>query len=224
MYLLYRAKTLVTRTLRYMNLHDVRIPYTRGELTEQQLPANPTALLTQWLEEATTEREPNAAALGTVNEDGFPSVRFVLIKEVHQKGLVFFTNYESRKGQHLAMNPVAALTFWWPSAERQVRVEGTVSKLPAAQSDAYFLSRPRESQIGAVASPQSTVIASRAVLEERANELAQPGTNLVRPGWWGGYIVAPTRYEFWQGRVGRLHDRFEALPVGAAWEWRRLAP
>lgn len=207
-----------------MNLHDVRIPYTTGELSEEDLLREPATLLTRWLAEATTEREPNAAALGTVDANGFPSVRFVLVKEVRPDGLVFFTNYESRKGQHLTANPVAALTFWWPSAERQVRVEGTVERLPAAESDAYFMSRPLESRIGALASPQSTVIANRAALEERVAALAAPNADLTRPSWWGGYIVHPTRYEFWQGRVGRLHDRFEALPTGATWEWRRLAP
>ena len=207
-----------------MNLHDVRIPYTRGELGEEHLPEQPTVLLTAWLGEATTEREPNAAALGTADEHGFPSVRFVLVKEVTEAGLVFFTNYHSRKGQHLAANPHAALTFWWPSSERQVRVEGTVEQLAAADSDAYFASRPLESRIGAAASPQSSVITGREVLEARAEQLAREGEALARPEWWGGYTVTPTRYEFWQGRMGRLHDRFEALPAGSRWEWRRLAP
>lgn len=208
-----------------MNLHDVRIRYEKGALDEHSLPEHPMTLFTTWLTDATSEPEPNAAALGTVDAAGNPSVRFVLVKEVRENSLVFFTNYDSRKGHHLNAHPVAAVTFWWPSLERQVRMEGTVQRLPAVESDAYFAERPVESRIGAASSPQSAVIANRDVIEERAAQLrAEFGDDVPRPASWGGYEVVLTRYEFWQGRAGRMHDRFEALPSGNAWLWQRLAP
>lgn len=213
------------RTLHVMNLHDVRIRYEKGALDAGALPEHPMALFAAWLREAVNEPEPNAAALGTVDYQGHPSVRYVLLKEVRDNSVVFFTNYESRKGQHLTRVPVAALTFWWPTLERQVRLEGLVQRLPAEESDAYFAERPLESRIGAAASPQSEVIASREVIDERAAALrAEFGEHIVRPASWGGYEVMLERYEFWQGRAGRMHDRFEALPNGDAWSWRRLAP
>lgn len=208
-----------------MNLHDQRIAYVKGELTLADLPPHPMSLLVQWLAEAQDEYEPNAVALGTVDEHRRPSVRYVLIKEVRSNSVVFFTNYNSRKGVHIAENPFAAVTFWWPKLERQVRVEGTVQRLPGEESDAYFAARPLESQIGAVASPQSAVIPSRSVLEDRAAELRKTAASgIARPDNWGGFEVVLDRYEFWQGRDGRMHDRFEALPVQSAWQWRRLAP
>ncbi len=198
-------------------------------LSEQSVDPNPTRQFQRWLEEASTSGIvlPEAVALATSTRDGRPSVRFVLLKGADENGFVFYTNYLSRKGKELTENPRAELAFWWGSLERQVRVEGMVTKVAEADSDEYFQTRPRESQIGALASAQSTVISSRADLERTARELAAKfeGKKIPRPPHWGGFRLVPEAIEFWQGREGRLHDRIlYRRTAGGRWEIERLAP
>lgn len=184
----------------------------------------------QWLSQAVAAQvlEPNAMTLATVTPEGTPDARIVLLKGIDpHEGFVFYTNYESRKGQELTHLPKACLVFFWPQLERQVRVEGTVAKVPDAMSDAYFASRPLESRIGAWASPQSRAIPDRDVLEQRRQEAEARVSNgtLPRPAHWGGYGLQPHRIEFWQGRVGRLHDRFVYTRQATDdWMIERLAP
>jgi pyridoxamine 5'-phosphate oxidase len=170
---------------------------------------------------------PDAMSLATVTPDGRPTARMVLLKQVDDDGFVFFTNYQSSKARQLEINPYAALVFYWPQFERQVRVEGKVTKTSAEESAAYFKTRPRESQIGAWASPQSEVISAREVLEQRAHELSDEycDREIDCPTHWGGFRLKPDRIEFWKGRVGRLHDRllYELQPDGS-WTIKRLAP
>lgn len=207
----------------------MRRSYHAATLDEAGLPADPVDLFVAWVGAATDagELEPNAMALATVGADGQPRVRFVLLKDASGEGLSFFTNYDSRKGRDLSEVPRASVAFWWPKLERQVRVDGTVSRLPAAASDAYFASRPRGSRIGAWVSHQSTRVSGRGELaEERAAAEAKfGGGDVPRPPYWGGYLLRPERYEFWQGREDRLHDRIEYARLGDH-EWRisRLAP
>lgn len=210
---------------------DLRKEYERGRLLEADVPSDPFALFEEWLRGAVEAglREPNAMTLATADASGRPSARVVLLKGFDPRGFSFFTNYESRKGQELAANPHAALCFWWGSLERQVRIEGAVERLPAAESDAYFGSRPPGSRLGALVSRQSQVIPGRHVLESRLAELEAQytGTTPERPEWWGGYLVIPARFEFWQGGPHRLHDRLcyerdAATPFG--WQIERLSP
>jgi pyridoxamine 5'-phosphate oxidase len=172
------------------------------------------------------EPEPTAMVLSSVSPEMRPSSRVVLLKSVDEKGFVFFSNYLSRKGMHLKANPFAALTFFWPLTERQVRIEGIVGKTDAEESDNYFYSRPLESRINAIISPQSQPIASRSHLETEREKLLLIGNaeNIKRPEHWGGYRLKPDRIEFWQGRPGRLHDRIQYLLEGDIWEVNRLAP
>jgi len=205
----------------------LRQNYDVGALDEADSDADPFRQFTRWFDEALNAdlMEPNAMALATVDAHGRPGSRMVLLKGVDEKGFVFFTNYESRKGLDLAANPMAALLFWWDRLHRQVRVEGRVEKVEDAESERYFESRPYGSRIGAAASPQSRVIGSRADLEERfrALEAAHP-EDLPRPAHWGGFRVVPDHFEFWQGRESRLHDRLVYRPAGDAWRIERLAP
>jgi pyridoxamine 5'-phosphate oxidase len=205
----------------------LRQNYDVGALDEADADADPFRQFTRWFDEALNAdlMEPNAMALATVDAHGRPGSRMVLLKGVDEKGFVFFTNYESRKGLDLAANPMAALLFWWDRLHRQVRVEGRVEKVEDAESERYFESRPYGSRIGAAASPQSRVIGSRADLEERfrALEAAHP-EDLPRPAHWGGFRVVPDHFEFWQGRESRLHDRLVYRPAGDAWRIERLAP
>ncbi|MET4104798.1 pyridoxamine 5'-phosphate oxidase [Hymenobacter sp. UYP22] len=211
-------------------LADLRQTYSRQTLTEADVQMEAVVQFRAWLEEAIAARveEPSAMTLATVNEAGQPAARVVLLKGLPQdEGFLFFTNYESRKGQELATSPLAALTFFWPALERQVRVEGRVEKAPETVSTEYFQSRPRSSQIGAWASPQSQPIRTREELEEREQEVAARFAGqeqLPRPDNWGGYLLRPQRIEFWQGRPSRLHDRlvYERHPGG--WKISRLAP
>jgi len=168
-----------------------------------------------------------AMTLATVDQLGRPSARVVLLKGVDQRGFVFFTNYESRKGHELTENPQAALVFYWPDQERQVRIAGEASKLPTAESDAYFRTRPRGSRLAAWASEQSATVKDRAALEEKWQQMEAQyaGQEIPRPPFWGGYLLAPVRIEFWQGRPNRLHDRFEYLKLlDNTWQIERLAP
>lgn len=206
----------------------MRRAYKRGALEKEQLPADPLVLFGAWLDAAVEagELEPNAMALATVGDDGQPRVRFVLLKDATQAGFVFFSNYESRKGLDLEAVPRASLAFWWPKSERQVRVDGGVAKLSAAESDAYFHSRPHGSQVGAWASRQGRPIADRQALIEQVEQYVEkfaPGP-IPRPPYWGGYVLTPERMEFWQGRDDRLHDRFEYRLSADGWSDRRLSP
>jgi pyridoxamine 5'-phosphate oxidase len=210
------------------DLARMREEYARAGLDEAAAGDEPLGLLGRWLNEAIDAglHEPNAMALATATPDGRPSVRIVLLKGLDERGLTFFTGYESRKGAELEANPRAAAVMLWHPLQRQVRVEGRVSRIEDAESDAYFDSRPRGSQIGAVASPQSQVIASREVLEQRVAEVSQvfEGHDVLRPPVWGGYRVALESVEFWQGRQSRLHDRLRFVRTSDGWRRDRLAP
>ncbi len=210
------------------DLAALRKSYERAELDESSAAADPLALFERWLGEALQAQlpEPNAMTLATVGADGRPSTRIVLIKGFDARGIVWYTNYDSRKGRELAAHPQAALQFHWVALERVVRIEGRVEKVDADESDAYFASRPLDSRIGAWASPQSQVIASRAQLLAAA---AKAGARYLldppRPPHWGGYRLTPDCWEFWQGRKSRLHDRLRyRLEPGGAWRRERLAP
>ena len=210
-------------------MNEAKDQYNEDSIDEVSVDRDPLQLFQRWLDEAeaTGMRLPEAMTLATSTPDGRPSARLVLLKGADERGLVFYTNYQSRKARDLDSNPHAALVFYWPQLERQVRVEGRVEKTSAEESDAYFKTRPRESQIGAVASPQSEVIASRAALQRKAEELERfyEGREVDRPDHWGGYRLRPERIEFWKGRPGRLHDRisYERQPDGS-WTITRLAP
>lgn len=236
-----------------MSIADIRRDYTVGHLDRRDLVPHPLAQFDRWFAEAAQSKsagsrlrrfaigiyksfamlfggknlEVNALALATVSADGKPSVRTVLLKGVDARGFIFFTNYDSRKGQELAGNPNAALVFYWPELERQVCVAGAVTKLPQAESEKYFHSRPKLSQVAAVASPQSSPLPDRAALESRMSQLKQLFTHaeVPIPDYWGGYVLAPERIEFWQGRASRLHDRFSyTRQVDGTWMITRLAP
>ncbi len=213
-----------------VNIADIRREYHRAALTEADVDADPMRQFERWLSEAMRAElpEPTAMALATADAAGHPSARIVLLKGAGADGFVFYTNYDSRKGGELASRPEAALLFHWVELERQVRIEGRVGKVSAAESDAYFESRPVPSRIGASVSPQSRVIPDRAWLEREfaAAELrvGTQGTAVPRPAHWGGYRLVPMVMEFWQGRSSRLHDRIRYRHDGAQWRVERLAP
>jgi pyridoxamine 5'-phosphate oxidase len=207
----------------------MRQTYGLGELLESQVDADPIAQFGLWLAQATEAGlpEPNAMVLATADADGKPSARTVLLKGLDERGFVFFTNQQSRKADDLAANPYCALVFPWHAMERQVRVEGTVSKVPTEEVDAYFASRPRGSQLGAWASQQSQPVESREDLDLQyaSYERQWPeGTEISAPYFWGGYRVRPEAFEFWQGRTGRLHDRLAYYRAHDAWRLLRLQP
>jgi pyridoxamine 5'-phosphate oxidase len=210
-----------------ISLADMRKSYQSAELLEDSAQNHPMRQFEQWLQEAIQAEvpEPNAMTLATVGSDMRPSTRVVLIKGCDEHGVVWYTNYNSRKGQELAGNPYASLQFHWVELERVVRIEGRVSKVSEEESDAYFHSRPLDSRIGAWASPQSQVIASRAQLvTQAATYMAEFGSQPPRPPHWGGYRLTPDRWEFWQGGVARLHDRLVYRLADGQWDKKRLAP
>uniref|UniRef100_UPI003F855D59 pyridoxamine 5'-phosphate oxidase n=1 Tax=Alicycliphilus soli TaxID=3228789 RepID=UPI003F855D59 len=209
------------------SIADLRKSYERAELSEDASHADPLQQFDQWLHEAMAAQvqEPNAMTLATVGSDLRPSTRVVLIKGYDAAGIVWYTNYDSRKGRQLAGNPFAALQFHWVELERVVRIEGVVEKVSAEESDQYFQSRPLDSRIGAWASPQSQVIPGRSVLVTNAAKYgAQFLLHPPRPPHWGGYRLRPDRWEFWQGRKSRLHDRLSYRLEAGAWVRERLAP
>lgn len=198
-------------------------------LDERTLDTNPIKQFQRWFDEALakTLKLPEAMTLATSTKEGRPSARMVLLKQVDERGFVFYTNYNSRKAKELAGNPVAALLFYWTELDRQVRIEGTISKVSAEESDAYFQTRPRDTQLGALASSQSTVVSNRAELDRRFADLEQQykGRPIPRPAHWGGYRLKPNSIEFWQQGSSRLHDRIlYQLKENGDWAMKRLAP
>lgn len=210
------------------NYADLRKEYIRASLDVTDTLSDPVKQFQKWFKEAQEAQvnEPNAMTLSTVTAEGKPDARIVLIKEVNEKGFSFFTNYQSRKGKELEKHPYAALTFYWPELERQVRIEGEVEKLDEDTSNSYFNSRPRGSQISAWTSPQSQEIPNRGTLEIRQRDYEERfnGQEVPRPEHWGGFVVKPLRVEFWQGRASRLHDRIVFERTAGGWNCKRLAP
>ena len=212
-----------------MLISNIRKEYTLKGLKREDLKSDPIQQFKIWLQEVLDASlpEPNAMILGTADKEGRPSARTVLLRGIDSRGFSFFTNYESRKGKELTENPNASLVFFWATLERQICIRGTVSRLSREESEAYFSSRPRESQLGAWVSKQSTVIESRQELEDglkKVTDLYQ-GKTVPLPSYWGGFILEPTAIEFWQGRPNRLHDRFRySKQTNQNWKIERLAP
>lgn len=209
-------------------LHNIRQEYIKEALNEENVNCDPIQQFINWMNEALHSKviEPSAMTVATVSPNGQPSARIVLLKNINEQGFVFFTNYNSHKGKDLSENNRISLLFFWPELERQIRVEGKVEKLPFEESEEYFHSRPLGSQIAAMASPQSEVIANREVLTKRTKELEKEfeDESVPMPKHWGGYLVIPLRIEFWQGGASRLHDRLLYTKTKIGWKIQRLAP
>ncbi len=210
-------------------IEKIRQSYERDALDEAQLHPDPCQQLRQWIDDAITEQviEPNAMCLATVDEEGHPDARFVLLRGLDERGLVFYTNRQSAKGKQLAHNPHATVVFWWGALERQVRIVGSVELVSEEEADAYFATRPRGHQLSAWVSPQSEVVPSREWLEQRAQEIEAhfEGQPVPRPDYWTGYRIVPHTFEFWQGRRNRLHDRIRYVrQEDGSWRKERLAP
>jgi len=224
----YKTLGIVSEMNEKINLADMRINYTSAPFDETHVIKNPIDQFTVWFNEAVFTKidEPNAMTLATVSNNGFPNARVVLLKEVDAKGFVFFTNYESCKGEELENNSAAALVFLWKEMARQIRIRGSVEKVPREESEAYFHTRPRDSQLGAWASKQSKKIPGRIFLEEKFRILQKEfeGKEIPLPPSWGGYRVLPFEIEFWQGRENRLHDRIIYRLKGNDWKISRLSP
>lgn len=210
------------------SLHQMRQEYAAGSLNETNMPHNPMEVFNAWLDFAINSglTEPNAMTVATATADGKPSARVVLLKEVNDNGFVFFTNYMSRKGRELIVNPEVAIVFDWHNLERQVRVEGRAEKLSAEESEAYFNERPEDAKIGAWASPQSKIVKDREELEKHLEEIEEQFEDMPvhRPSHWGGYLIRPSVIEFWQGRPSRMHDRIVYYKTEDGWTMHRLAP
>ncbi len=209
------------------DIADIRRDFSAGELIEENLTASPFELFGKWLDDALDAGliDANAMTLATAGLDARPSVRIVLLKSFDERGFAFFTNYESKKGRDLAENPFASIHFFWAKLDRQVRIYGSVAKVTREESQAYFDSRPLESRIGAWASAQSRTVASREVLDERFAEIrAKYGDNVPLPPFWGGFRLTPDKFEFWQGRENRMHDRICYELSGSKWAISRLSP
>lgn len=210
------------------SIADIRTDYRMKQLLEADAASDPFAQFGHWWLEAVESKieEVNAMTLATANAEGFPSARIVLLKCYDRNGFVFFTNYHSQKGQDIVANPKACLLFFWKELERQVRIDGSIEKISAADSEEYFQSRPVGSRIGAWCSPQSSVIADRSILENNVEHYSNKFNTqeVPRPDHWGGYIVKPTAIEFWQGRSSRLHDRLRYTKIAENWKIERLAP
>src|SRR5690606_1321588 len=216
-------------SIEHKEIAAIREDYVKSSLSESDVQKNPIEQFQKWFDEAMSSQvtEPTAMVLSTVAENGCPSSRVVLLKDIKAEGLSFFTNYNSRKGQEIIQNPRVSALFFWPELQRQVRFEAEVEKLPKADSDEYFSIRPRGSQIGAIASPQSAIIPDRETLEKRVAEVEKEMENVTevpRPEFWGGFLLKPVRVEFWQGRGSRLHDRIVYIKDYADWTINRLAP
>jgi pyridoxamine 5'-phosphate oxidase len=210
-------------------MDELRKEYSKASLDISDVDKDPIGQFDKWFKEALAAGvpEPNAFTLSTISEGGRPSARIVLLKGLEQRQFVFYTNYQSQKGQELDGNPACALTFFWPELERQVRIEGIATRVQESTSEQYFQSRPRASQVGAWASPQSSIIASRDILEAREREIEKKfeGLNLLpKPKQWGGFAITPIEIEFWQGRASRLHDRVVYYLTDEKWIIHRLAP
>jgi pyridoxamine 5'-phosphate oxidase len=206
---------------------DIRKAYSQKKLSEAKADQDPLKQFAKWWKQALKSNldEANAMTLATASSDGVPSARIVLLKGFDEKGFVFFTNYNSSKGKQLSENPKACLVFFWKELERQIRITGLAEKISDEASTEYFYSRPVDSQLGAIASPQSQVIQSREWLDERFKQIKKEKGSIQRPSNWGGYIVKPMIIEFWQGRPGRLHDRLQyTLQKNGEWKMERLAP
>jgi pyridoxamine 5'-phosphate oxidase len=211
------------------DISALRKDYQKASLDEKTAASEPMKQFATWFNDAVAARvpEPNAMTLATVNENGRPAARIVLLKGIENNTFVFYTNYQSRKGKELDQNPACSLTFFWPELERQVRIEGIASRVDEKRSEDYFQSRPRGSQLGAWASPQSSVIQDRSLLEERIKQLEEKFKGqavLPKPNQWGGYEIEPWVVEFWQGRPSRLHDRILYTKDDSGWKVNRLAP
>ena len=211
------------------NLHDYRKSYEKGSLKEDTVLENPLEQFATWFvdaEKTPTVEEPNAMTLSTVDTQGVPKARVVLLKEFTQEGFVFYTNYTSGKAQAIAQNNKVCISFFWPSLERQIIITGMAVKISEEKSIAYFNKRPRESQLGALVSDQSTSIDSREALEEKLLDLEKQYQTkpIIKPAHWGGYLIQPTSYEFWQGRSSRLHDRIKYTKINNSWNIGRLQP
>lgn len=209
-------------------INTLRHDFSKQTLDENDVHKNPITQFSKWFTEAVDARvnEPNAMTVCTSTKDGKPSARIILLRNFDEKGFVFYTNYTSRKGEEILKNPNAALLFFWPELERQIRIEGVLVKQNKEESDLYFQSRPRTSKLGAWASAQSKVISSRKILDEEYEKLSLkfPGEDVPRPEHWGGYVLQPSSIEFWQGRASRLHDRILYLKKDQGWKIERLAP
>jgi len=211
-----------------LDIAGLRKNYTRGGLKEDDLTEDPVIFFKKWLEEAIESKvaEPNAMSLATVAEDGTPNSRIVLLKGVGERTIRFYTNYESGKGSDLKTNPFAAVSFWWPELERQVRIKGSIKKVSREESDEYFQSRPRESMLGAWASKQSSEVVNREKLREAYEKVSKrfKNTTIPTPGFWGGFDIYANEIEFWQGRPSRLHDRILYTYGNDTWKFKRLQP
>ena len=211
------------------HIPHIRKDYSKSTLDIDTISKDPILQFEKWFKEALDSGtpEPNALTLSTVSEDGRPSGRIVLLKGIEKRKFVFYSNYQSQKGKELEKNPACGLTFFWPELERQVRIEGVASRVDSVSSEKYFQSRPRESQVGAWASPQSAIISNREILDERVKKIQEKFEGiekLPKPNQWGGFEIEPLKIEFWQGRPNRLHDRILFTKVDDAWQIHRLAP